>query len=149
MYLAASLDIGIAGEVGFVNVGLGVCGEGVRDEIALCRVDNQDGRVGTHEQIEILAIGTEGRHRSNDDGEDSGRLEGSESHLQTAEDWTQPTFVCQTAMEVAVMTANSDPLREVRSARTGSFRGNFTASGICVDAKAAESGWSGSPRSTD
>merc|ERR1719160_2284818 len=62
---------------------LGKCGRYTRDspsvareydEVAVCCADDEDGRIGAQEQVDIVAVQVQGRFGSDDDGEDNGRL---------------------------------------------------------------------------
>lgn len=55
--LPPALDVCVTCEVRFVNAGLGVRGEGVGYQVAEAGVDDEDGRVGTEEEVDVCAVG--------------------------------------------------------------------------------------------
>jgi hypothetical protein len=79
MGLLPSLDVDMVGKVGLVDARLGIGGEGVGDQVPERCVHNDDGGVGTQEEADVVAVGTEGGLGADDDSEDNGRL-GMEHH---------------------------------------------------------------------
>lgn len=56
MRLPPSLHVRMAVKMWFVNLRVGVCGEGVGDQIAKACLYYKDGRVGSEEKIDVCAV---------------------------------------------------------------------------------------------
>ena len=103
--LAPPLDVGVAREVRPVDLGLGIGGERVGNQISHCGVEDQDGRIGTHQEVHVLAVRLEGRFGPDNNSQDDGGLAMGQHSPRMINLGFRLTFACHIVMEVAVITA--------------------------------------------